>query len=753
LQPENEYTYSTGGVSPFPDKNYFQAVEDQYRAAGIVVPFVSNDASPQGYFAPGTGNGSVDIYGHDSYPLGFDCSQPTVWPNNALPTTFLATHRTQSPSTPYTISEFQGGSFDPWGGQGFAKCTQLVGPEFERVFFKNNYAATVAIFNLYMVYGGTNWGNLGHPGGYTSYDYGAIIAEDRTVSREKYSELKLQANFFKVSPTYLVSNASYVVNGAYTNNVGIATTRLQTSTTNLFIVRHATYNAQDTLTYNLVVPTSAGTLTLPQLGGNLTLQGRDSKIHVVDYQVANVNVLYSTAEVFTWKRSIGKTVLVLYSAPGETHEAAFVSQNTPSVLEGSQIKFGSKNAAVVANFNVTSQRIVLKFDSSLYVYIVDRYSAYNYWVLDLPADAPANNYTTATPSSVIVNGGYLLRTASVNGSTLSITGDINATTTLEVIGGAPVNANLVFNGKSVQSSVDKNGVLKATLQYTKPSYTFPELSSLTWKYIDSLPEIKANYDDSQWPNADHTKSNNTLQKLQTPTSLFGSDYGFNTGNLLLRGHFKANDTTLEFSAGTQGGSAFASAVWLNDTLVSSFPGVSTQSNNINNAALRNLTVGANYVLTVLLDNMGLEEDFTVGSDQNKSPRGILNYTISPQSPSDVKWKITGNLGGEDYQDRARGPLNEGGLYAERQGYHLPNPPSESWATLSPFKGITNPGVGFFVTGFDLNVPAGYDIPLSFVFTNVTDTKSENFRAQLYVNGYQFGKYGKIFSQPFSFVIC
>lgn len=24
------------------------------------------------------------------------------------------------------------------------------------------------------IFGGTNWGNLGHPNGYTSYDYGAV---------------------------------------------------------------------------------------------------------------------------------------------------------------------------------------------------------------------------------------------------------------------------------------------------------------------------------------------------------------------------------------------------------------------------------------------------------------------------------------------------------------------------------------------------------------------------------------------------
>lgn len=44
-----------------------------------------------------------------------------------------------------------------------------MGAEFNRVFYKQLYSFGVTILNLYMTYGGTNWGNLGHPGGYTSY--------------------------------------------------------------------------------------------------------------------------------------------------------------------------------------------------------------------------------------------------------------------------------------------------------------------------------------------------------------------------------------------------------------------------------------------------------------------------------------------------------------------------------------------------------------------------------------------------------
>ena len=61
VQPENEYTGAVEGVL-FPDPAYMQYVEDQLHNAGIVVPLISNDASPRGHNAPGTGEGEVDIY-------------------------------------------------------------------------------------------------------------------------------------------------------------------------------------------------------------------------------------------------------------------------------------------------------------------------------------------------------------------------------------------------------------------------------------------------------------------------------------------------------------------------------------------------------------------------------------------------------------------------------------------------------------------------------------------------------------------
>jgi len=51
--------------------------------------------------------------------------------------------------------------------------------------------------------------------------------------------------------------------------------------------------------YKLTVPMSAGTIEIPTLGDSLILNGRDSKIHVVDYVAGSTTLLYSVGEIFT----------------------------------------------------------------------------------------------------------------------------------------------------------------------------------------------------------------------------------------------------------------------------------------------------------------------------------------------------------------------------------------------------------------------------------------------------------------------
>ncbi|KAK1779963.1 glycoside hydrolase superfamily [Copromyces sp. CBS 386.78] len=748
-QPENEYTGAAAGIK-FPDPDYMQYVIDQARDAGIVLPMMSNDASWKGgHNLPGSGKGEVDIYGHDGYPLGFDCKNPTAWPLGNLITQYREQHLNFSASTPYTVPEFQGGSFDPWGGYGFDQCGQLINHEQVRVFYKNMFASGVTIFNLYMIFGGTNWGNLGHPGGYTSYDYAAAIAEDRTVSREKYSELKLEANFLKVSPGYLtatpdISNKT----GVYSPNTDITVTALVHYTPtggSFFVVRHTDYQTLASTPYTLSLPTSVGSLSIPILGGSLTLSRRDSKIHVTDYPVGDHKLVYSTAEIFTWQKFSDRTVLFVYGGEGETHELAIADEvkwkSTGPPVQVKTIKKDANKSFTAVQWKTNSERRILKA-GNLHIYILDRNSAYNYWAPQI-AD---------TSSSLIVNGGYLIRSASINGASLSLQADFNTTTTLELIGVPRGVSKLQINGETTKYRVDSEGNYIVKIDHKVPTLSLPDLSKAKWSYIDSLPEIQPDYDDSAWPSANLKSTNNTnVGPLKTPVSLYASDYGFHTGALLFRGHFTATGAETKLYISTIGGKAFGSSVWLNSSFVGSWPGSGAASVHNDTYSLPSpLVAGKNYVFTVLVDNMGLNEDWTVGDDTMKLPRGILDYALFTSTntsvpKSDITWTLTGNLGGEQYRDKSRGPLNEGGLYVERQGYHLPSPPvfSSAFSTNStPFARLSQPGVAFYTTSFPLSLPSSqFDIPLNFVFDNSTSFESgTEYRAWLYVNGFQYGRY-------------
>lgn len=384
------------------------------------------------------------------------------------------------------------------------------------------------------------------------------------------------------------------------------------------MTRHSDHTSLDSTPYKFTVPTSLGNVTIPQLGDTLRLNGRDSKIHVTDYDVGEHDLVYSSADVYTHGASLGKRVLLLYGLAGETHEFAFPSQLGKPTVEGDDgtVRIQTVGSTVVVQWDVTETRKVLHYGSKLDVYLLWRNDAFNYWVLELEAASPIGNYTSQTKETVIAKAGYLLRTASRLGTSLYLTGDLNTTSTLEIIAGLPGSNNLYFNGAKIAGVKSANGRLSATLTYSEPTIDMPDLSSLEWKYIDSLPEIQSayddddDYDDSAWTSADHYITTNdarddwgTVFTLKTPTSLVAGDYGYHTGSLIYRGHFTASGNESSLYLSTQGGSGFGHSVWVNSTYLGSFNGAGVPSGVNQTLPIPSnlLSRGKQYVITVLID--------------------------------------------------------------------------------------------------------------------------------------------------------
>lgn len=170
-----------------------------------------------------------------------------------------------------------------------------------------------------------------------------------------------------------------------------------------------------------------------------------------------------------------------------------------------------------------------------------------------------------------------------------------------------------------------------------------------------------------------------------------------------------------------------------------------------------------------MDNSGHDE--TTGAI---TPRGIYNATlVGPEDTAFTEWKIAGTAGGESNIDPIRGPYNEGGLWAERVGTHLPGYPEDSsWArvaetaansTSSEVAKLVVPGAGIrvFRTVVPLAVPSGLDVSISFLFSSpgngstsstfVSEYTNE-LRALLFVNGYQYGRFNPYIGNQVNFPV-
>lgn len=84
--------------------------------------------------------------------MRYDCADPSVWPTYRFPENWQILHDETSPTTPFAIPEFQGGSGTGWGPGSVNQdgCNALVNEESVRILYKNNYSFGVKLLNICM---------------------------------------------------------------------------------------------------------------------------------------------------------------------------------------------------------------------------------------------------------------------------------------------------------------------------------------------------------------------------------------------------------------------------------------------------------------------------------------------------------------------------------------------------------------------------------------------------------------------------
>lgn len=741
-QIENELALTTPSHVRYMEHLYARA-----RADGITVPIFHNDQSrngfwvPRGTTVPRTVEGPTDLYAFDGYPGG-TC---TV---NGVPTRDVAAPdwgfygpggarggASASPNTPGFLAEFGGGWFDYWGSNGGYECNALQrGKYYQRVFYGTNLANGISIQSFYMGFGGTSWGWLAAPVVFTSYDYGAAIAETREL-RPKAAELKQLAGLIAAVPDLAGMLPAGQV-GVSSSNVRVYHNKNPDTDARFLLVTHNPSNKQSDDTFTMTADLPDGRYTLP-----LRLNGFDAKWLVAGVNLGGQRLVWSTSELQTHIARDGEDVVLMYGRTQESGATAwrFASQPQVDVLAGDvRHSFDAATRDLKLDYThgpLARVRITGGGRPPLLVLIGDENEGATFWRSETSAGA------------VLVRGPALVRSASISGDRLALRGDTCDTAPLEVW--APKSVRTVsWNGVRVTTLAGAGGTLRASTPLPAPaSFTPPTLA--TWRMAAGTPEADVAFDDSSWQAIDQRPSATITARPDGQPNLSMDAYGFHEGDVWYRGRFNGGAAAQRLALYYGGGGSGMAQVFLDGALVG--------QHELPGGLPRPITTGAvtfdlpaaarasgHHVLAIMVRNNGHNWDLDA-DDFHKEARGVVSASIEPNAgPSfaiPIAWKIQGRQGGEDFIDVARGVPNNGGQYGERMGWHLPAFDARAWAATTLPVQRSAAGTTWYRTTFDLAVPRDHDATLGVAFGDTkTPRSSARYRALLFVNGWNMGQF-------------
>ncbi|MEU6216470.1 beta-galactosidase [Streptomyces sp. NPDC047022] len=728
-QLENEYA---NHVTQATGRSYMAHLYRKVRADGVDVPLFHNDKGSNGDWAPGTFDTGAErgrwLYGFDGYPSPSDT--PPDW--GYFGPGGVKGGSTASPGTPGFLAEFGGGWFDPWGGaefggKGYEESRRTRDAAYERRFCLTNLANGIKIHNVYMTFGGTSWGWLPAPVVYTSYDYGAAIDEARQPTAKLVPMRQLG---------YLVQSVPDLAKLERAEDAGVGSGLRAYHLLNPDTKAHVYVVRNDT----------DGELTAEvPLGGTVRVPvgGRDARLLAAGISLGGRTLRYSSAQPML-RVAVGRQdVAVFTGRSGETTETVVECAGKPgvTVLEGDAgSEYRDGVLRVTARLGGLTRVLVEGggVERPLLVLLADDETSLRLWWLETPSGA------------VVVYGPALVRGAEVRGTALRLAGDTVGEAELEVWG--PRGATEVFwNERAIQTRATASGGLRAAARL--PGVGDVVLPTLTaWRRKAENPESAAGFDDSGWRKADRTSTYSTTKVPAGEPVLLADDYGFHYGDVWYRGRFStdaagAGAVSFSYVTGTQG----LLMAWLDGRPLGTHrmpvPDEKTVRKGTWSAKARfPVEAGAGkgpHVLSVLVRRMQHDMDGRA-NDTHKAGRGLVSVSFDGASPK-VEWRIQG----EGAPDPVRGPLNNGGLYGERHGWHLPEFADDGWKPTGPPSEERRQGVVWYRTRFRLGVGPGTDASLGLT---LTDDPARAYRAQIFLNGWNMGQYVNDVGPQHTFVL-
>ncbi|MFI5688324.1 beta-galactosidase [Streptomyces sp. NPDC051636] len=718
-QIENEYD---SHVDEPAGRNYMSHLYRKVRADGIDVPLFHNDKGRNGYWIPGSfdtgGEKQRWLYGFDGYPS--PSQVPPDW--GYFGVGGLQGGATASPRTPGFVPEFGGGWFDPWGGawfggKGYAESRRTRDAAYERRFYLTNLANGITLHNVYMTFGGTSWGWLPAPVVYTSYDYGAALDEGRNVT-EKIVPMHQLGHLLQRVPDFARLDRAADVRAA-----GLKVYHLTNPDTGAHVYVARNDGAEEVTS---ALPTDAGEV-------QVTVPARDARMLTTGLSLGHRRLKYSTAQPMMRLTAGRQDIAVFTGRHGEMAHLVLECPSEPYVTRldaeaGWTYDRGELHVTVPLGLGGLTRVLVERgeSDTPLLLLFADEAASVRLFPYDTPS------------GTVLVYGPALLRHAELRGSTVHLTGDVIQETGLEVWGPRGTGS-VVWNGRPVTTRVAMAGSLVA--EALLPGVAEVRLPGLSgWRMRTENPEAGPVFDDSRWKAADRTSSFSTTPVPKDGPVLFADDYGFHYGDVWYRGTFSDStgieEVSLAYSTGTQG----LLMAWLDGEPLGTHrmpvpdKAGARQGSWADTAVFplrEELRGPGRHVLSVLVRRMQHDQDGKA-LDTHKAARGLADVTFKGGAP-EVSWRLQG----EAAPDPVRGPQNNGGLYGEREGWHLPGFADRDWEAVDFPRAERRQGVTWYRTSFTLAVPDGIDASVGLV---LEDDPDRAYRVQMFLNGWNMGQY-------------
>lgn len=719
------------------------------RRDGITVPFFHNaagrlpDWTPKDSSAAWANPGPTDIYAFDGYPGGScdvhanpaGANKAPDWGIHGAPGPRAGA--LSSPATPGFAAELGGGWFDYWGSNGTYACTaERQGKGYQRVFYGTNLINRITIHNVYMTFGGTSWGWLAGPVVYTSYDYGAAIAEDRGLRPKAYA-LKQQGMFVQAAEAVLAEMDKGPPLAPADGKVRVYHNVNKRLGAHVVFAAHNPLDGKGEERFSVRLATRDGEYTIAS-----TLRGQDARMLLASYDMERQRLVYSTSELQTHLRDGERDIVLLHGRDGLEGETVLRYAGAPKVevLAGRvQSRWDAARGDLVLNYvhdGLARVRISGGGRAPMLLLLADEQTSMRFWT----QDTGAGRALQLTPA--------LVRSARLADGLLAMTGDVDQDGAIEIWGPAFETAS--FNGQPLALTPQLDGSVRAAGLKGPEAVRVPDLARLAWtRRMDSL-EAAPRFDDSAWVRADRRPSAAqtwTMPERGQPT-LAMSDYGFHHGDVWYRGRFTTSDPKaqqLELFYGA--GGAGMIQVWIDGRFVGqheldtgrSFP-ETTDSVKLD---LGKLTPGE-HVIAVMVRNNGHNWNL-MADDFHREARGLISASLTSRGGqrfgTPIAWRIQGRQGGEELVDRVRGPMNNGGLYGERAGWHLPTAQVQGWQPARPTDAPPAAGTYWLRTQFKLDLPRDHDVQLALAFGDTDKPRSErDNRALIFVNGWNMGQF-------------